>query len=181
MTVNKPRHPSVTPKPWKHLLQHECYGTAETYRLAAEWLGHCPTVADWGGGSGVFRTFLPPSVHYTLVDGTLTTTDQVLADVTAYHEPSDGILVRHVLELNVDWRTILQNALAAFRQRMVVVTHTPWDAETAYVKHKSGWPIHNLSQCDVVDAIWPQIVKKVYHVQTTHPETVYYLEKPCGS
>lgn len=179
MTVNKPRHPSVTPKPWKHLLQHESYGTADTYRLAAEWLGHCPTVADWGGGSGTFRTFLPPSVHYTLVDGTMTTTDQVLADVTAYHEPSDGILVRHVLDVNTEWRTILRNAIDACRQRLMVVTFTPSVERTAHVRDKSGWPVMHFRPADLVHEMGRHLVR-VDVVQTSHLERVYCLDKRCA-
>lgn len=168
--------PFVTPVPWKASLQHPRYATEDTYRLSAGWLKDCATVADWGGSTGFFGTCLPPSVAYTVVDGTLQVTDQVLADLLTYREPSDGILLRHVLEINVDWRTILRNALAAFRQRLVVVTHTPSAAQTTYVKHKSGWPIHNLSAVELVDEMGAHLVK-VDVVQTSHPERVYYLER----
>src|ERR1043166_9122174 len=114
----------VTPAPWKPSLQHPFYATQETYRLAAEWLKDCQTVADWGGSTGFFGTCLPASVKYTVVDGTAQVEGQVLADLTTYREPSDGILLRHVLELNTEWRQILRNAMEAFRQRMVVITYT---------------------------------------------------------
>lgn len=168
--------PFVTPAPWKPSLQHPLYATEDTYRLAAEWLKDCPTVADWGGSTGFFGSCLPPSVKYTVVDGTVQLTDQVLADLLTYREPSDGILLRHVLEINVEWRTILRNALSAFRQRMVVVTHTRSDGQTAYVRNKSGWPIHNLSAVDVVAEMAPYLVS-VDVIQTSHPETVYLLER----
>lgn len=168
--------PFVTPAPWKASLQHPLYATEDTYRLAADWLKDCPTVADWGGSTGFFGSCLPPSVEYTVVDGTVQLTDQVLADLLTYREPSDGILLRHVLEINVEWRTILRNALSAFRQRMVVITHTPSDTPTTYVKHKSGWPIHNLNTDDVMEEMGHSLVR-VMAFKSSHPETVYFAEK----
>lgn len=170
------QQPYVTPAPWKPALQHPLYATEDTYRLAAEWLKDCATVADWGGSTGFFGSCLPPSVKYTVVDGTVQLTDQVLADLRTYREPSDGILLRHVLEINAEWRTILRNALSAFCERMVVITHTRSDGPTAYVRNKSGWPIHNLSEHDLVGEMGPALVYLERH-QTSHPETVYYLEK----
>lgn len=170
------QQPYVTPKPWTPGLQHSMYATADTYRLAAEWLRACPSVADWGGGSGYFKTFLPSDVQYTLVDGTAQTTDQVLADLTKYDQPTDGILIRHVLDINADWRIILHNALRAFRQRMVVITYTPAVEQTTYIRHKSGWPIHHFSPADLVSAMGPHFVKSEL-VETTHPERLFYLER----
>lgn len=170
----------VTSAPWKPSLQHPLYATAETYLLAAEWLRNCATVADWGGGSGFFQTFLPASVRYTLVDGTVQTTDQVLADLRTYQEPSDGILLRHVLDINADWRVILRHAVEACRQRLMVITYTPAVTQTAYIRHKSGWPIHHFSPSDLAMKMNPYLVK-VDAVETSHPERVYYVEKTCGS
>lgn len=172
----KSRVPYVTPAPWKPLLQHPIYATAETYLIAAEWLRNCATVADWGGGTGYFQTVLPPTVRYLLVDGTIQTPDQVLADLTSYQERSDGILIRHVLDLNAEWRTILRNAMRAFRERMVVITYTPSAGETTYIRHKSGWPIHHFRPSDLVDEMSPHLVSSEL-IQTSHPERVFLLEK----
>lgn len=170
------QQPYVTAAPWKPSLQHPMYATAETYLMAAEWLRNCATVADWGGSTGFFGSCLPSSVRYTVVDGTAQVTDQVLADLRTYQDPSDGILLRHVLELNADWRIILRNALRAFRERLVVITHTPSAEQTTYVKHKSGWPIHNLSAVELVEEMGAYLVR-VDVVPTSHPERAYFLER----
>ena len=175
----------VTPRPW-HLPGKLRYGAADTYRLAADWLQTCPTVADWGGGTGFFRPFLPNSVRYTRVDGTqqpdrmaraLTGNDvQVLADLTTYREPSDGILLRHVLDNTDEWQPILANALTAFRQRLVVVTYTPAATMTTVVRHEHGWPVRHFDHEDLIGAMGSLLVRFAF-VPTSHPERVYYLER----
>jgi hypothetical protein len=166
----------VTAKPWGPTLQHASYGADETYRLAADWLRDCPTVADWGGGAGYFGRFLPELVQYTVVDGTEQGDGQVLADLTTYHEPSDGILLRHVLDNTPDWQPILHNALAAFRQRLVVITFTPSAPTTHIARVKSGWPIWSFNPDDLMLAMGALLVRFEF-VPTSHPERVYFLER----
>lgn len=168
---------SVTPSPWGANLQHPFYGTADTYRRAAEWLSvDCASIADWGGGNGFFRTFLPGHIRHVVIDGTWQTTEQVLTDLSLYKVPSDGILIRHVLELNANWREILQNALDSFTKRMVVVTFTGPAPFTRVLKMKSGWPIHQFNLDELRAAMAPWLVRDEA-VQTSHPEHVFYLAK----
>lgn len=174
----------VTPRPWGRLLQHRQYGTLDTYRLAAAWLAECESVADWGGGAGFFRTCLPTWTRYTVIEGTHQADThavgrdiQVLADLVIYREPSDGILLRHVLDNTDAWLPILRNALSAFRLRLVVVTFTPDAEETAVAKIKSGWPVRHFNPADLRREMGDLLVRDDV-VQTTHPERVYYLERP---
>lgn len=167
----------VTPAPWSGTLRHRQYGAAETYRLAALWLGGCATVADWGGGTGYFGLCLPPTVQYLNVDGTQQYPGQVLADLKTYSEPSDGILLRHVLEHASDWRRVLANALQAYRRRLVLVTFTPDVEETRIVKQKSGWPVWHFNPLDLSDAMGAALVGSEF-IQSSHPERVYYVERP---
>jgi len=166
----------VTPVVWAGGLVHPSYGALDTYQLAAEWLQGCATVADWGGGTGFFGTLLPPAVAYRVVDGTVQTTDQTLVNLAHFREPSDGILLRHVLDHNLDWRAILENALAACRRRLVVVTFTPDAPATTIAKHKSGWPILHFNPEDLRAVMGPAFVRDEA-VQTTHPERIYYVER----
>lgn len=167
--------PHVTAIEWPY--DFEQYATADTYRLAAEWLKDCPTVADWGGGRGHFRSYLPDGAVYTLVDGTLQATDQVLAELTAYHEPSAGILLRHVLDCTPVWEPILANALDACQCRMVVVTFL--DGRRTFPNpRKHGWTYWDTKPEDLRAAMGPWLVRDEA-VQTTHAERVYYLERPC--
>lgn len=166
----------LTREPWGKGLQHERYGELQTYHLAAEWLKDCETVADWGGGGGFFGTLMPPTVRYTVVDGTVQSTEQVLADLVTYRQSSDGILLRHVLEVNARWHEILVNAVSVFRRRMVVITYTQDTHETRVEKIKSGWPIHRFNPDDL-RAVMGQFLVRDERVQTTHPERIYYLER----
>jgi hypothetical protein len=166
--------PHVTPLEWAY--DFDRYATDETYQRAASWLRDCPTVADWGGGRGYFRSFLPPSVAYTLVDGTLQTSDQVLAELTEYHEPSDGILLRHVLDCTDTWAPILRNALEACRQRLAVVTFQDGTC-TVPDRRKHGWIYWHTNPADLRAAMGPWLVRDEA-VQTSHAERVYYLERP---
>lgn len=166
--------PTVTGIAWPRCLDQ--YGAPDTYRLSAEWLKDCATVADWGGATGHFRTHLPPTVAYTLVDGTLQTSDQVLADLVTYTEPSDGILLRHVLDNTHEWEPIVRNALQAFRRRMVVVTFVPDGPLTKRIDHRNGWPYWQF-KLDDLRALMGSLLVCDRSVPTTHPEHIFYLER----
>jgi hypothetical protein len=167
----------VTPVPWHPSLQHPQYGPGDTYALAARWVQACPTVADWGGGFGVLQTYLPATTQYTVVEGTRHgPRAHVLADLATYHAPSDGIVLRHVLDNTPRWADVLANALAAFRQRLVIVTFTPAALETRIAHLKSGWPIWHFHPGDLRRAMGRCLVADV-SVPTSHPEHVYYLER----
>lgn len=171
----------VTPTPWRVNLQHQVYGSTTTYQMAAEWLSPCATVADWGGGFGHFQSYLPTTTAYTLVDGTQQVEGQVLADLAHYRTPSEGILLRHVLDMTEDWFSVLYNALSAFTYRMAVITFTEDALEPVEnVKIKSGWPVRRFNPDTLRWLMLPHLVKDEA-VKTSHPERVYLLEKPCVS
>jgi hypothetical protein len=165
---------TVTARPWPYELEQ--YGAEETYIRAAAWLYRCETVADWGGAGGFFRRYLPDATRYTLVDGTLQASDQVLADLLTYRESSDGILLRHVLDNTPDWQPILANAIVSFRRRMVVVTFVPEGSTTHRIERASGWPYWQFNPDDLRHMMGELLVKDEA-VTTTHPERVYYLER----
>jgi hypothetical protein len=168
--------PFVTPQPWRANLRHDLYGTPDTYRLAARWLSGCRTVEDWGGAGGVFSRFLPDSVAYRCIDGTVQCSDQVLADLSTYRSAPDGILLRHVVDMTEDWAAVLDNALASYRRRMVVVTFTPDAPATTVAKVKTGWPVRHFNPNDLIDAMGAHLVTS-RAVLTSHPERIYYLER----
>jgi len=103
-----------------------------TYQAAADWLRPCRTVEDWGAGYGWFGRYLHPSQTYLPIDGTPSRWVDRVVDLVEYRSDPrpDGILLRHVLEHSHDWAYILDNAVASFRHRMVVVTFTPPAAAT---------------------------------------------------
>lgn len=166
-----------TPAPWAKPRHKPRYGTDDTYRLAAEWLGVCADVADWGGARGHFRTFLPPSVRYLSVDGTAHHDGvDVLADLATYRMPSRGILLRHILDMTFDWRAVLRNALDCFEERLVVITWTPDVPVTAVQRLEGAWPVTYFNPDDLRAAMGPLLVGE-QAIQTSHPERLYFLER----
>lgn len=162
------------------------YGIEASYRAAAAWLSPCATIADWGGGAGQFRRYLPPWHRYTLVDGTdQGVRRQVIVDLVGYRVPSDGILLRHVLDCTFDWRAVLASACAAFRRRLCVVTFTP-AAEATVVDHRIGaWPVTHFAEADLRAAFADGrahladvvVVRPGPDEQQYAPERVYCLER----
>jgi hypothetical protein len=98
------------------------YGDDTSYRIAASWLSGFHT-QDWGCGYARFKQFLPEGT-YTGVDGTPGFAD-VVTDLVDYQSETEGILIRHVLEHNTEWRVILDNALASAKKRLVIAVFTP--------------------------------------------------------
>lgn len=166
----------VTPVPWHLSYQHPWYGTEETYRRAAAWLIDCEAIADWGGGSGHFGRFLNPNVNYVVIDGTLQGGPQVLADLASYHEPCEGIMLRHVLDMTEDWRNVLANALRSFQRRMVVITFSAEADRTHVTRIKGGWPMTRFALTELRAAMAPHLVRDE-QIRTSHPERIYYLER----
>ena len=100
------------------------YGPPDTYKMAAAWLKGL-SIEDWGCGYAQFKEFHEGG-RYIGVDGTAGWADRV-ADLRHYQPISkpEGILLRHVLEHNPEWRAILANAVSSFTKRMVLVVFTP--------------------------------------------------------
>ena len=99
------------------------YGTIESYEKAAAWLNDCDLVEDRGCGTGFARQFIKGG--YRGVDGSPSKWTEVVVDLLKYSHPVPGILLRHVLEHNVKWPMILQNAVTDFQHRLAIVIHIP--------------------------------------------------------
>jgi hypothetical protein len=97
------------------------YGDTETYRIGAEFLYGCETIEDWGTGGGGFKRYCPEAIG---IDGSHTPFADKIADLSVYTSDVDGIFMRHVLEHNIDWKDILENALKSARKKVCVVLFT---------------------------------------------------------
>jgi hypothetical protein len=115
------------------------YGDDVTYRKGLEWLDGHGLIEDWGAGTGYARRFVARS-PYRAVDGSPSLGVDRVVDLRTYRSDADCIFMRHVLEHNADWRTILANALGSFRRRMVLVVFTPFAAETHEIASWRGIP-----------------------------------------
>jgi hypothetical protein len=171
-----------TALPWETKVKGTCYGTDHSYQRAAEWLSECIDVADWGGGRAHFRKFLPGNVDYMLIDGTDEGSGEPtrVENLALYHEESDGILLRHVLEMTHDWSRVLENAVAAFKYRMAVITFTPIVAQTRVATHHLKWPVYHFNhERDLLPIMHPFLKEIVFmRHRKTLPEHLYLLEKP---
>jgi len=171
----------VTKIPWVTKVQGSQYGAEDTYRMAADWLSpYCETIADWGGAQGHFGNFLPSKLlwRYHVVDGTLQTKNQVIADLATYHERSEGILLRHVLEMSDDWKVILENAVEAFTKRMVLVTFTKQVESARIITHHLTWPVYAFNhEKDLIPIMRPYLAEYTEINTGKHLEHVYFLEK----
>jgi hypothetical protein len=99
-------------------------GETATYQMAAAFLADVDTVEDWGCGAGGFKRFcLAPT--YRGIDGSRTPHADEIVDLCAYRSTAEGILLRHVLEHNPRWLTMLDNALASFTRKLCLILFTP--------------------------------------------------------
>lgn len=108
------------------------YGDTTSYEIGAAWLAGCALTEDWGCGTGWLRTLLPPD-RYRGLDGSASPWCDAVVDLVAYRSTVPGIFLRHVLEHNDAWARILDNALASFTERMVLILFTPERPVTATI------------------------------------------------
>ena len=111
------------------------YGDVLTYVLGGAFLAGL-AVEDWGCGLGWFKKYA--SGPYLGIDGSASPFADVIADLRDYRSTTPGLFLRHVLEHNTDWKRILENALASFEQRMVLVVFTPFSDYT-HVIAENDW------------------------------------------
>jgi hypothetical protein len=155
-----------------------------TYGLGAVWLAECASVEDWGCGLGWMRTLIPAD-RYVGIDGWPTPFADRVADLTSYRSATSGLFMRHVLEHNLSWRKILDNAVASFTHRLALVLFTPM-AQATYVRRwceGTNTPNLSFAEEDLVGRLGPGIRWSVDDLQTdTHygSERIYYLEKPAS-
>jgi len=126
------------------------YGDNDTsYEKAAAFLNE-GSVEDWGGGTGYAKRFFI-NQQYSNVDGTNDYCD-VYVDLREYKSKVQNILMRHVLEHNVDWKKILLNALESCN-KLALVIFTPFGEETKQIAWVVGQEVPDISfrKSDITD------------------------------
>jgi hypothetical protein len=135
------------------------FGDTETYKRGADFLSDCGTVEDWGTGAGGFKRFRKDAVG---IDGSITPHADKIVNLEDYKSSCDGIFMRHVLEHNRNWKTILRNALNSAEKKLAIVTFIPLkDGRTeewfdgSRQNRESGIDVRNLSlsKDDMMDII----------------------------
>ncbi len=157
----------------------ERYGWDDTtYIHAANFLDFGP-VEDWGCGGSYARKFFKN--QYIGVDGTNDFCD-ICADLRTYKSNTYGILLRHVLEHNLEWRPILENALVSC-ERLALVIFTPFGDETKQIAWNEPWGVPDMSfkKSDITDYFskyeWSEeTIDKAGSVYNA--ETIFYVTIP---
>jgi hypothetical protein len=153
------------------------YGDELSYRKAAQFLSGCGLVEDWGCGTGWARRYFD---RYRGIDGTAGHADAV-CDLRDYRSTADCIHIRHVLEHNVDWQLILDNAIHSFVRRLVVTVFTPFADRTQIIGiTPDGIPDIALGYSDLCSRFGPFIDCEERFASATFygAETMFYVTKP---
>jgi hypothetical protein len=162
----------------------QLFGDDVTYRTGAEWLAECSLVQDWGCGKGGLRHFIEPQ-RYWGIDGSATPFADEIADLAAYRSQTPGLFMRHVLEHDYRWRDILDNAVASFTERMVLVIFTPLQKVTGELAFNPdpGVPDLGFAKRDITDRFGDAVWKaKTVETQTQYgSETSFYLRHKKGT
>lgn len=98
---------------------------AVTYMRAGICLSGPGLVEEWGCATTWGKRFV--GAPYRGIDGAegIERWGATRADLRTYRSSVPKILMRHVLEHNWEWRDILQNALASYTERMVLIFFIP--------------------------------------------------------
>ena len=166
---------------YKGVDKPQAYDDTESYAVAADFLNGCSLVEDWGCGKGWMRTLIADD-RYRGVDGSVTPFTDVVADLVKYRSSVPGVFMRHVLEHNYQWEKILDNTLASFSERMVLVTFTPF-AETAHeiaFNDSIGVPDLSFRLSDITDRFPPDVEWRMETLVTKtqyNTESIFFLTR----
>lgn len=102
-----------------------CYAdpNCEPYKKAADFLGRDRPVEDWGGGTGWARRYF--TGPYKNIDGSPHKNVHEVADLAEYVSSVENILMKQVLENDVNWRKFLENAKKSFTKKFCLIVGTP--------------------------------------------------------
>lgn len=161
--------------------QPQPYGDPSTYERGARWLQSCSWVEDWGCGLGWAR-FVIPAGRYWGLDGSQGPAVDEIVDLTTYRSQVPGIFMRHVLEHNLEWAKVLDNALASFTERMVLILFTPMAFETHQIawNERHGVPDISFAPQDLESRFPDGVDFRVEDLHTTSQygvERIYYLSR----
>ena len=107
------------------------YGSSDSYRIGAKFLKDCKTVEDWGCGLGHFKRFR--KTGYIGLDGSKTPFADKIVDLAKCKRSCEGIFMRHVLEHNINWKKILENALESCSKKMCLIIFTRFSERTKVI------------------------------------------------
>lgn len=155
------------------------YGETLTYEMAADFLKDCHTVEDWGVGGGGFLKFRPNAIG---VDGSDTPfAEKKYIDLVEYTSNIEGVHIRHVLEHNYEWKSILKNALKSATKKVAITLFIPLNnrnntIELAYNLFGTNVPNLSISEKEFMDVVNEFNYKDITRA-TFSTNTYYSLEE----
>lgn len=156
------------------------YGDDLTYIKAIEFLDGPGVLEDWGCGSGYARKFVKQA-KYVGIDGSDSKWCTIQADLRKYISNPDYILLRHVLEHNIEWEKVLANAIESFYKRLALVIFTPFSETTHQIawNEACGVPDISFRKEDLMEHFgrcrWRE---EFFRTETQYKEeTIFYVEE----
>ena len=159
------------------------YGEDTTYRKAMEFLDGPHIIEDWGCGTAYARNFVKHG-RYIGLDGSWSLHCDQVVDLRTYRSQADAILMRHILEHNWEWKKVLENALASFRKKFVLVMFTPFGEVTRSIGSSFEGAVPDLSfrKEDLLEVIRPLPFTEESVPSGTQygHETVFYITRSAA-
>lgn len=156
------------------------YGDVTTYKKAIDFLEDgCEIIHDWGCGAG-FAGTLVKKAQYVGIDGSWSRMAHVIADLREFRNEVDGILMRHILEHNFDWKLVLENALASFKKKFVLILFTPFvEATREIAMNEIGVPDMAFRKEDLTGLLKPfRFTEESLKTNTQYGvEHIFYITK----
>jgi SAM-dependent methyltransferase len=154
------------------------YGGENSYRRGMAFLDGHGVIEDWGCGTAYAKRFLTKS-RYVGVDGSPSPYVDRVADLQTYESRTDCIFMRHVLEHNWGWRSVLENAVRSFQRRMVLIIFTPLATDEQKIGDNDGIPDLSLSREEVIGFFRHLVfTEESFESDTEYGrEHVFYIEK----
>lgn len=159
------------------------YGALSSYQKSCEWLDEIGgEIEDWGCGCAFAKQFFTKS-RYKGIDGSANPYADVCGvDLSDYKSSCDGILVRHVLDHNLNWSTILNNAIASFKRRMALIFFIDFGPETKVLSISNsplypGVPDIQFKKDDILKFIGGMVIKEEKIPDGALVDTIFYLQK----
>jgi SAM-dependent methyltransferase len=158
------------------------YDEETSYAKGIEFLDGHGQIEDWGCGTAFAKRFVKQS-EYVGVDGSRSEFCDVVADLQTYRSDTACLFMRHVLEHNWGWRSILRNAVASFRERMVLIIFTPFEDSERKLLEENGVPDLALNKDEILSYFAGlSVTEETIRSQTQYgEETLFYVERKTSA
>lgn len=154
------------------------YDEETSYRKGMAFLDGHGRIEDWGCGTAFAKRFVHRS-DYVGVDGSASRYCDVTADLQDYRSETDCIFMRHVLEHNWGWRSILRNAVSSFRSRMTLIVFTPFGDSEHKLSEENGVPDFAFNKEELLSYFSGlSVTEETIRSETQYgEETLFYVER----